>query len=222
MSVRVLGQVFDGFPGGGSELLAMLALADWSDDEGRCFPAVSYIAKKVRLKERQTQRVVNRLIKDGFVIVEANKGGGIPGESRRYRIVLNRLTGVLDDTRRGVLEDADGCHIAPYTGVLDDTLTVIEPSITVSSGFDVFWKAYPKKKAKGDAQKAWRKLKVGSELLDSILKAIEAQKQTTDWQKEAGAFIPYPASWLNARRWEDELEAGISNAESANQFRGAL
>ena len=36
MAVRVWAMVWDGFPGGGSDLLAMLALADWSDDQGRC------------------------------------------------------------------------------------------------------------------------------------------------------------------------------------------
>lgn len=230
MSVRVLTRVFDGFPGGGSELLAMLALADWSDDDGRCFPAVAAIARKVRLKERQTQRVVNRLINDGFVIVEANKGGGIPGESRRYRIVLNRLTGVPYDTRTGdthdtptgAPEDADGCHFAPDRGVLDDTLTVIEPSLTVSrlsqpDGFDSFWVAYPKKQAKGDAQKAWKKLKPNVSLIASILKAIEVQKSSESWTKDNGKFIPHPATWLNGRRWEDEAEGGTS--ESGTSLR---
>lgn len=217
MSVRVLTKVFDGFPGGGSELLAMLALADWSDDDGRCFPAVAAIARKVRLKERQTQRVVNRLINDGFVIVEANKGGGMPGESRRYRIVLNRLTGVLDDTPTGVLDDADGCHFAPLTGVLDDTLTVNEPSMNHQGGFDRFWHSYPKRLAKGDAQKTWKKLKVNPSLLDTILMAVEKQKQSADWQKESGKFIPYPATWLNGRRWEDETEgSGIASGSGAS------
>lgn len=236
MSVRVLTKVFDGFPGRGSELLAMLALADWSDDDGRCFPAVAAIARKVRLKERQTQRVVNQLINDGFVIVEANKGGGMPGESRRYRIVLHRLTGVLDDTPTGdthdtptgVPDDADGCHFAPLTGVLDDTLTVMEPSLTVSTSsqsdvFDIFWRAYPNKKAKGDAQRAWKRLKPNAGLAASILQAIEAQKSSEDWTKENGKFIPHPATWLNGRRWEDEnVSTGLETGSSLRNLPGML
>jgi hypothetical protein len=200
----------------------MLALADWSDDEGRCFPSVSSIAKKIRLSDRQTQRIVNGLIKEGFVYVEANKGGGAPGESRRYRIVLKRLTGVVSVTPTGDIGDVDGCHIAPYRGVTDVTLTVIEPSLTVNSGFDSFWKCYPKKKAKADALKAWKRLKVSPVLLSVILKAIDAQKESKEWLKESGAFIPYPATWLNARRWEDELSTAIGSSESSNQFTGAI
>lgn len=112
--------------GGGSELLALLALADWSDDDGRCWPSIAAVAKKVRLKPRQAQRVIHKLIKNGLVIVAGNSNGGAPGTTRQYRINLDRLTGVADDT--GVMGDADGCHGRHETGVVDDTQTVIEPS----------------------------------------------------------------------------------------------
>ncbi len=39
-----------------------------------------------------------------------------------------------------------------------------------------------------------------------MLIAIEKAKQTKDWQKDGGQYIPYPATWLNARGWEDEIE----------------
>lgn len=34
MSIKVMSYVWDGYPGSGSELLAMLAMADWCDDKG--------------------------------------------------------------------------------------------------------------------------------------------------------------------------------------------
>ena len=140
MSVRVMSLVWDGYPGGGSELLALLALADWSDDDGHCFPSIQKIADKVRLKERQAQRVVHSLITGGFVQITGNELGGPPGSSRRYRLNLARLTGVTHDTptgvagdtpRRptGVMEDGDGCHPRRETGVAHDTLTISEPSV---------------------------------------------------------------------------------------------
>lgn len=132
MSVRVMAKVWEFYPGGGTELLALLALADWSDDDGRCFPSINSIANKIRLKERQAQRAVNKLINDGFVKVLSNKFGGAPGSTRKYQIIISNLTGVTDDTPKqvtGVINGIDGCHIAPETGVTDDTLTTIEPSI---------------------------------------------------------------------------------------------
>lgn len=72
-------------------------------------------------------------------------------------------------------------------------------------GFATFWAAYPKKKSKGQALSAWKKLKPDSSLQALILKAVEAQKRSPDWQKDKGQFIPYPATWLNAMAWEDEV-----------------
>lgn len=72
--------------------------------------------------------------------------------------------------------------------------------------FLAFWAAYPRKVAKGTAYRAWAKLKPDPSLLKAILKAIEKQKRTEQWQRDGGQYIPYPATWLNARRWEDEVQ----------------
>lgn len=76
--------------------------------------------------------------------------------------------------------------------------------------FDRFWAAYPRKTAKPDAKKAFLKLKPDDDLLQTMLDAIEKQKQTSQWQESGGQFIPYPASWLNGRRWEDEVQSKVS------------
>lgn len=39
-----------------------------------------------------------------------------------------------------------------------------------------------------------------------MLKAIEVQKKSDQWQRDNGQYIPYPATWLNGRRWEDEIQ----------------
>jgi hypothetical protein len=72
-------------------------------------------------------------------------------------------------------------------------------------GFEKFWEAYPRKQGKQDARKAWAKIKVGTELLATILAAIEAQKEGHDWKHDAGQFIPHPTTWLNGGRWLDEV-----------------
>lgn len=73
-----------------------------------------------------------------------------------------------------------------------------------SAGFDVFWKAYPRKVDKEKAIKAWKKIKPDGELAAKMLEAIGRQKKSDDWTKDGGKFIPYPTSWLNGKRWEDE------------------
>lgn len=70
--------------------------------------------------------------------------------------------------------------------------------------FDEFWKAYPKKKAKEAARKAWNKLKPNEVLGKEIIQAVTDAANTKDWLKENGKYIPYPATYLNGKRWEDE------------------
>lgn len=73
--------------------------------------------------------------------------------------------------------------------------------------FFAFWKAYPKKTAKAAAAKAWAKLKPDETLCSQIMTGLLAAKQSHSWQKDNGQYVPYPATWLNGRRWEDELQS---------------
>ena len=77
-------------------------------------------------------------------------------------------------------------------------------ALDVKLGFVEFWKCYPKKIAKPNAEKAWMKIAPDVDLTKRIIHAISAQKLLEREEQ----FIPYPASWLNARRWEDGLDGG--------------
>ena len=70
--------------------------------------------------------------------------------------------------------------------------------------FTEFWEAYPKKTAKKDALKEWKKLKVGPELIAKIKAGLDAWKRSDQWTRDNGRFIPYPSTWLSKRRWEDD------------------
>ena len=74
--------------------------------------------------------------------------------------------------------------------------------------FDDFWKHYPRKVAKPNALKAWLKLKPDDDLTKKIISAISNQNLASREQQ----FIPHPASWLNAQRWEDEIKVTNTTA----------
>lgn len=75
-----------------------------------------------------------------------------------------------------------------------------------NDGFEKFWSMYPRKIGKGAAEKAFKKYKPDDDLLATMLTALSAQKRSEQWAKDGGQFIPYPATWLNQRRWEDVPE----------------
>lgn len=75
---------------------------------------------------------------------------------------------------------------------------------TRDARFDLFWAAYPTKKGKAAAFKAWRRLHPSEQLTELILDALLTQAAWPEWQREQGRFIPNPATWLNQGRWDDE------------------
>ena len=89
--------VWDGFPGAGSELLAMLAMADWCDDRGgSLYPSMKAIGEKIRVSEKQARRIVQSFEKSGFLTVIGNAHGGAPGATKQFRLNVNLLKELAD------------------------------------------------------------------------------------------------------------------------------
>lgn len=84
------------------------------------------------------------------------------------------------------------------------------------TGFVIFWNTYPKKVGKDAAAAAWRK-KGCEPRTDEILAAVERQRSYL--MREAGEFIPLPATWLNQGRWQDapELKNGQGHVSTTTQ-----
>jgi len=87
-------------------------------------------------------------------------------------------------------------NILPEKSVKDDLL---------EERFETFWGAYPKKTGRKVALKSFKKIKPDEELLAKMLSSIEKAKQSDQWKRDNGQYIPYPATWLNQERWEDEV-----------------
>lgn len=67
--------------------------------------------------------------------------------------------------------------------------------------FDNFWGIYGYKVSKSDAEKAWNKLKD-----EQKFECIAKLPKWLEHQKSNKKFMPYPATFINQKRWEDELE----------------
>lgn len=71
--------------------------------------------------------------------------------------------------------------------------------------FETFWKAYPRRTAKGAARKSWeRAAKSTPGLLEKCLEALAWQKEQAQWTRDGGAYVPHPSTYLNQERWDDE------------------
>lgn len=84
--------VWDAFPASGSQLLAMLAMADWCDDRGgSLYPSMQSVADKIRVSEKQARRLIKELVDQGFLAVVGNEHGGAPGTTKHFRVNVDRL-----------------------------------------------------------------------------------------------------------------------------------
>ena len=119
------------------------------------------------------------------------KNCGYPGEGTR-----RNLRGVPAETCGST--SISNYNNTPYSPPKGD-----DPDLMRS--FDLFWNQYPKKVKKKKARELWRKLRPDAGLVSVIMDALEKQKRSDRWKRDGGQYIPDPTTWLNGRRWEDEL-----------------
>lgn len=93
---------------------------------------------------------------------------------------------------------------------------------TLQTRFDRFYEAYPKKRSRGAAEKAFGKLSPDDATVDLMLAAITRTLASGEWADPQ--FIPHPATWLNGKRWMDEVQIAYAaeEVEVIDAFNTAL
>lgn len=212
--------IWSNSPYRGERLLLHLALGDFANDEGECFPSVATLARKARCSDVWCRAGIREMIKDDLLEIVAHGNGR--GRSNRYRLkrVSEKLEsglpvsdkGVSVATERGKSGESDSSYLNNHQ----------EPS----SSFDRFWSVYPKKVAKGHARKAFDKImsRKDAPSIDLLCDAAEAYGKAISDPR----YIAHPATWLNGERWLDapgrkadaKVETGADR--SASSFGAAL
>lgn len=89
--------------------------------------------------------------------------------------------------------------------------------VVVEDEFDTFWREYPKKTGKGDARKKFATALTKTSF-QTIMNALEQVKRSPQWNRDAGRYIPNPATWLNQERWEDEVNASVDRYDNLRKL----
>jgi len=221
MSIATMARVWADSQHTGTNLLMLLAIADFSDDDGKAYPAVAKLATKCRMSKRNAQDRLRELADSGELTVLKNQGPP-PKFPNLFRINLNRLgvkhtapvkptAPVQFDVERGAAHCAPG--VQP-TAPKPPSKHQEPPRDDRAELFEVFWRAYPLKVGKDAARKAFHKRKTDKALLSEMLAAIDVQKQSDKWVKDGGQYIPHPTTWLNQGRWMDEHEDAATSIGS--------
>ena len=87
-----------------------------------------------------------------------------------------------------------------------EIIEVLRVRVDATWLFDEFWDQYPRKIGKAAARIAYKKINPNKDLHEKILQSVEVYKHSEQWTSDRGRYIPYPATYLNQERWEDEIE----------------
>jgi len=84
-----------------------------------------------------------------------------------------------------------------------------------------FWAAYPKKVDKKGSERAFKNIKKLKSVFPEIMSALEVQKQSEQWSKNNGQFIPNPTTYIHQERWTtvtetDEIQTKINETVKQN------
>jgi helix-turn-helix protein len=225
MSIRIMSEVWEHGPNESTACLALMALADFANDNGECWPSYETIAWKARIGRRQAIRVVGLLVEQGYLLKSVRSDG----KSNLYRITRvdswphRSVVDDTDDKKSPVpsvtLQPVSSKSPAPVSSVTPKPS--VEPPLETSiapqsqgrqrkrvnlDGFDEFWQHYPRKDSRAEAEAEWGKLSVQDRA--AATDGVKRNPPTADEKR----FIPHGRKWLKYRRWEDE-PAGKSKAQ---------
>ena len=111
-----------------------------------------------------------------------------------------RILNINEDLNKQITKDNE--HLNKKDGVVSE----------VEKMFIEFWSIYPKKVDKKGSFRAFKNIPKLKEVFPGILKALEVQKQSSQWTKDNGQYIPNPTTYIHQERWLTVNEADALQA----------
>ena len=193
-----------------SEKLLYGEISSLTGKTGYCFASNAYFAALYGLTERTIRRMLADLHEQGYIRIEDGNGG------RQRRRIYAGINPLALNPDKNVREPGQKCpgnpdknvpRISKENNKANNPPKAPQGAESVPAWkpdrFAGLWDYYPRHTSKQAAAKAWEKLKPSDELIAEIGKALRRQKACDEWQRGVG--IPYLSTYLNQRRWEDEL-----------------
>ena len=139
MSIRIMSQVWNMEIDDSTTKLTLMALADFSDDEGYCYPSYEVLAKKISKSKRTAIRAVEKLTELGFLQKEKRELKDGTSSANLYKILSEKervtsmtLPSDTDDTPRVTsMSPCSDKGVTPINITTNRTVsrTINEPSI---------------------------------------------------------------------------------------------
>lgn len=212
MSVKAMTWAF-AQPISGNDKVVLLALADFSDDCGTCWPSIGKIAEKAFVSDRTVVRIMQGLIKDGYVFSISRNDKNGRQVANKYGLNMGEREG--DNLSEGgdtVVREEGDAVVTPLKrtviknhqrdmSVSDETRPSKAKPSTYGDDYEVFWKSYPTDPgmSKKEGAKEWQKLSLSERT--SAISAIPPFKM---WVVKQGKNYRtlHAVRYLSQRRFE--------------------
>lgn len=180
-------------------------LARYADSETlEAFPSRQTLAKRAGCHVKSVDRAIEELEGLGALIKTHRRSG----EAYTSNLYILRRVATPESLGRDMSVPRVGTRVSPGrdTGVpltitIEEEPKELEILNDIARKFDEFWAAYPRKKGKGQARKAFERALKKTDI-ETILEGVREFIANGRWEDEQ--FIAYPATWLNGERWSDE------------------
>jgi hypothetical protein len=169
--------------------------------EGYCWASNQYFADLYEVDKTTVSGWIGQLKTRGYLTVQLEYKEGSKQILNRYMKINGE--GIDEIINTPFQKDVE--PIDQKTKV--NTKTNTKTNITVNSigDFDSFWRFYPRKAGKEAARKAWLKLRPDAHIMQLIADNVKDRVEKGEWRKDNQSFILHASTYLNQKRWEDEV-----------------
>lgn len=213
MSIKLMTRAWSTPRLSATETLVLLALADHANDDGECWPSQGGLANRARATDRTVRNALAGLRTKGLVTWESRTDGVGRVVGCRYHISFGpeTVSGAPEASFHGpgsqlpVSRARQALSSESSVEPTNESRDKPRKKVEYSEDFDGFWLDYPRKTAKEAAWRAWKKVSPDDVMMGLMARKLAWQKGHA-WKGKEMKYVPYPATWINGRRWEDETE----------------
>lgn len=200
-----------------NEKLLYSEISALTNINGECWASNDYFAKLYDKSKDTVSDWISMLNKKGYICVELTRNETTKAIEKRI-IRINPLLANIDLAPEKIpigyrQKNREGIGKKTEENNTSINNTSINNKEIYKERFELFWKEYPRKVNKFKTEEWFNKNNLTKEQFDLIISKLKKYKDTTDWKKDNGKYIPYPTTWLNQKRYEDEV---ITISESNN------
>ena len=175
--------------------LVLLMLANYADENGRCYPSQKHLAKICHVSRQSINKYIKDLEQSGLITITKKSNGLLV----HNEYVINKSNVKDVDNASTNVNLADRVCQPALQNTINNTINIY------TSNFEVFWKEVPKKVSKAQSKKIYEKLIKDKVITESEL--TDKMKEYAEYVKgKDPKYILHPSTWLNQRRWEDDIK----------------